>query len=244
MKPFVLLATRPEEDLANEEYQAFMRFSGLTPDQLIRVRLEQGPMPDFDLEQVSGFIIGGSPFTSSTPDKDKTPLQRRAEGEMAALLDKLVPMDFPFFGACYGVGTLGGHEGAVIDDTYAEEISAPVITLTDAGRRDPVLRGVPQSFQAYVGHTESCAVLPGKATLLATSDSCPVQMFKIGDNMYATQFHPELDFEGLAGRVYAYQDHGYYPPDEQQRIIDTAQAADVTASHLPLKRFAQLYARP
>ena len=34
---------------------------------------------------------------------------------VADLLDRVVEADFPFFGACYGVGTLACHQGAVVD---------------------------------------------------------------------------------------------------------------------------------
>ena len=40
-------------------------------------------------------------------------MQHRVERELSALLDEVVARDFPFFGACYGVGTLGVHQGGV-----------------------------------------------------------------------------------------------------------------------------------
>ena len=59
---------------------------------------------------------------------------------MSALLDRLVAADFPFLGACYGVGTLGVHEGAVIDGTYGEPIG-PVTDHADRrGARRPAAR--------------------------------------------------------------------------------------------------------
>ena len=36
-------------------------------------------------------------------------------------------------------------------------------------------------------------MLPRHAVLLASSPTCPVQAFRIGSHVYATQFHPELD---------------------------------------------------
>ena len=67
MKPFLLLATRAEDDVADEEYETVLRFSGLRESMLHRVRLEAGPMPPIDLGRYSGVIIGGSPFNSSDP---------------------------------------------------------------------------------------------------------------------------------------------------------------------------------
>lgn len=243
MKPFVFLASRAQEHIADDEYAAFLRFTGLEESQLVRVRLEQESMPEFDLEGISGILVGGSPFSNSTPPEMKSEIQHRVEAELRALLDKLVPLDFPFFGACYGVGTLGSHQGAVIDDTYAEEISAPKIVVTEEGRAHPIMSELPQEFHSYVGHKESCAKLPGHATLMATSSSCPVQMFRIGQNMFGTQFHPELDWHGLELRINEYQHSGYYPPEEKQRIVDSCKNVDVHYSHTLLRRFVELYAQ-
>ena len=47
----------------------------------------------------------------------------------------------------------------------AEPISAARIALTDDGRKDPLLDGLPDEFEAFVGHKEACRVLPPTATL-------------------------------------------------------------------------------
>ncbi len=60
MKPFLLLATRAEDDVADEEYETVLRFSGLQEGRLHRVRLESGPMPPVDLERYSGVARGGT----------------------------------------------------------------------------------------------------------------------------------------------------------------------------------------
>ena len=155
MKPFVLLATRSEDLPADEEYALFLRYTGLDERDLVRVRLEAAPMPRLDLSALSGIFVGGGPFNASDPPERKTPVQHRVEAEFSALLDEVVARDFPFLGACYGVGTLGVHQGAPIDRTYAEPISVVPVTLTDAGASDPILAGLPPTFNAFVGHKEA-----------------------------------------------------------------------------------------
>ncbi len=81
MKPFLLLATRAEDAAADGEYEALLRLGGLAPDELVRVRLEAGPMPSLSLADFSGVIVGGSPFTTSDPDEQKSDVQRRVEAE-------------------------------------------------------------------------------------------------------------------------------------------------------------------
>lgn len=241
MKPFLLLASRAEDAAAEDEYAAYLRYGGLTPGQLRRIRLEAAPLPDLDLTEYSGVIVGGSPFTSSDPPDHKSETQHRVERELAGLLDRIVAQDFPFLGACYGVGTLGRHQGAVIDRTFGEPLGAVEIGLTEAGIADPVLRGMPRTFTAFTGHKEACSSLPAHAVLLASSQACPVQMFRIRGNLYATQFHPELDAEGLVTRIDIYRHAGYFPPESAEELMAAARRFTVTEPMNILKNFVACY---
>lgn len=243
MKPFLLLATRAEDVPADEEYDLFLRFTGLDEQHLRRIRLEAEPMPEIDLDEVSGIFVGGGPFNASDPIEKKSPVQRRVEAEFGALLDRVIARDFPFFGACYGVGTLGSHQGAVIDGRYREPISVIEVERTEAGAADPLLAGLPDVFAAFVGHKEAITELPPSATLLATSAACPVQMFRVGENVYATQFHPECDVEGISTRIHAYADHGYFAADELDLTLAAVRRLPVTHTGTILRAFVERYAR-
>ncbi|TRW47222.1 glutamine amidotransferase [Georgenia yuyongxinii] len=243
MRPFLLLATRPEDAAADSEYRAFLRYGGLTERDLVRVRLDSAPMPPVSLADYSGIFVGGSPYTGSIPVEHKSDTQRRVEAELAGLLDVVVAEDYPFLGACYGVGTLGRHQGATIDGTYAENIGAPWIEVTDDGAADPLLAGMPRRFQAFVGHKEAMTSMPEGAVLLATSAACPVQMFRVKDNLYGTQFHPELDVTGLLERVQIYRDAGYFPPGEQEAVERACRDSQVDMPFRVLRNFVARYAR-
>ncbi len=243
MKPFVLLATRPEDAAADGEYEAMLRFGGLGAEQLVRVRLEAGPLPPLDLDEVSGIIVGGSPFTTSKPEHTKSDVQRRVEAELAALVTEVLARDFPFLGACYGVGTVGVLTGGTVDGTYAEPVAAVPITLTDDGRADPVFGAMPDTFNAFVGHKEAIRVAPPGAVVLATSPACPVQAFRLGRNVYATQFHPELDVPGIQTRIDVYRHAGYFRPDEVDALLEEVRGADVAHASGVLRGFVARYAR-
>ena len=250
MKPFLLLAIRAEDAAADNEYDSFLSLSGLGEGGLRRVRLEQHALGPVDLDDWSGIMLGGGPFNYSDPEELKTPVQRRVEADLAVLLDQVVSADFPFLGACYGIGALGRHQGAVIDRRFAEPVGAVEITLTPAGRRDPLLGGLPAAFQAFTGHKEAVSQLPGpaaaggqagSAVLLASSAGCPVQAFRVGSNVYATQFHPELDVAGLYTRIGVYKHAGYFDPDEADEIKARAARSDVTWPPAILRGFVRRY---
>lgn len=246
MRPFVLLATRAEDLAADDEYAAFLRFSGLDETELVRMRLEDPATPpaaDLDLDAFSGIVLGGSPYTTSVPAESKSADQVRVEADVARLLDRVVAEDRPFLGACYGVGTLGVHQGADVDGTYREPIGAVTVTLTADGAVDPLTSALPSSFQAFVGHKEAVTKLPAHAVLLASSPACPVQAFRVGRNVYATQFHPELDVPGLHTRIGVYRHYGYFEPHEAEVLIEETRHAVVNDPPRLLPRFVELFAR-
>ena len=244
MKPFLLLATRADDAVADNEYEAFLGFTGLDEGSLRRHRLESVPLGDLDLADWSGLLMGGGPFNASDPAETKSPAQVRVERELAVLLDDVVAKDFPMFGACYGVGTIGVHQGAMVDTTYAESIGPIEVRLTEAGRTDPLFSILPGTFQAFVGHKEAVRTLPSHVTHLASSPACPVQAFRVGQNVYATQFHPELDLHGLCLRIEAYRYAGYYEPEQMDALLETARGGVVVEPPRLLQRFVELYARP
>jgi GMP synthase (glutamine-hydrolysing) len=243
VKPFLFLAIRAEDIAADEEYAAMLRCTGLDEAQLRRVRIEQGPLDPPDLDSLSGIILGGGPFQASDPDSSKSAVQRRVEADLSTLFDQVVARDFPFFGACYGIGTLGRHQGAVVDRTYAEPIGGTFIELTPDGLLDPLLGVAGSPFGAYVGHKEAITTLPAHAVALASSPSCPVQAFRVGERAYATQFHPELDIDGLATRIAVYRYAGYFDPQQADAVLAAARASGVTETPNLLGRFVELFAR-
>jgi len=242
VKPFLLLAIRAEDAAADNEYDSFLTLGGLDESELGRVRLEQRALGDVDLRDWSGILLGGGPLNYTDPEELKTPVQRRVEADLRGLLDRVVDADFPFLGACYGIGALGRHQGAVVDRRYAEPIGTVPVTLTGEGRRDPLLRGLPATFDAFVGHKEALSRLPHHAVLLASSPACPVQAFRIGSRVYATQFHPELDAAGLCTRIDVYKHAGYFEAGQAGDLMALARRSSVTHPPEILRRFSRRYA--
>ena len=242
-KPFLLLSIRGEAAAADNEYDSFLRFTGLPEAELPRVNLAQHQMPPVDLNELSGILLGGGPWNASDPRETKSAAQVSAETAIDRLLDVVVARDFPFLGACYGIGTLGLNQGAVVDRSWPEPVGPLSVSLTAQGEADPLFAGVPTDFAAYGGHKEAMVTLPSNAVQLATSAACPVQAFRVGSNVYATQFHPELDLEGVCTRIEVYKNAGYFPPTEAETLKKRSRAVEVRHPMSLLTNFVARYRR-
>jgi GMP synthase (glutamine-hydrolysing) len=242
VEPFLLLSIRADDAAADNEYESFLTLAGLTEAELRRVRLDRRALGDIDLRDWSGIWVGGGPFNYTDPDEKKSSVQRRVEADLNRLLDAIIGADFPFLGACYGVGALGRHQGGVLDRRYPEDVGTVRIVLTAAGRSDPLLADLPEEFDAFTGHKEAVSELPEHAVLLASSADCPVQAFRVGANAYATQFHPELDVAGLCTRIDVYKHAGYFDPSKADELKAEARRSDVSHPPAILRAFVRRYA--
>lgn len=241
-KPILIMQLRPEDDTSESEYEAILKYGGLAAGDTERLRIEQSGIPELDLDAYAAIIVGGSPFDISTPEHEKSEIQRQIEQDFRNLFDAVVPRDFPFLGACCGCGLLGSYLDTPISGRYAEPVGGAVVALTDAGRQDPLLEGFPERIEVLLGHKEACDRVPDGATLLLTGDACPVQMFRVGENVYATQFHPEGDAEGFIVRIHAYKHHGYFPPETADALIVAVSREDTPYPREILRRFVARYA--
>jgi GMP synthase (glutamine-hydrolysing) len=217
VKPFLVLQLRPEDEAADDEFNAFLARGGLTEDQTTRIRLDQTRLPALSLEDYAGVIVGGGPGCVSDPPEKKAPdrgadrgrypvAHARDRGPRRAVHGLLLwpwhPR--PSHGRARGKGR------------YGEPIGGVDCTVTEAGAKDPLLKGLPTDFRALVGHKEAVETLPEGVTTLASSAPCPVQMVRTGRNVYATQFHPEANGETFATRIRIYNGYGYFDPDDAE----------------------------
>ena len=244
MKPFLLLATRAEDAAADNEYESFLKFAGLAERDLRRVRLERGALGPVDLQEWSGFFLGGSPFTVSDPEDVKSPVQRRVEADLRGLLGRVIGADFPFLGTCYGIGALGSLVGAVIDRRYAEPVGPVTITLTRQGRQDPLLAACPPRSTRSPATRRRSAGCPGRRS--GWPGPGPARCMRSGSAPMSTppssipNSTPPACTPGSRSTRIA----GYFPPGQADELKTRAGRADVTHPPAILRRFAQRYACP
>ena len=74
---------------------------------------------------------------------------------------------------------LGNYIGASISQKYAGAVGGATIALSEERKRDPLLRGFPDTFRVLLGHKEACDDTPPGAVLLASNTARPVQMFRV-----------------------------------------------------------------
>lgn len=240
-KPFLIIQLRPEDATADSEFDKILHYGELEKNEVVRLRVETGDFPEIHLDHYTAIIVGGSPFDISTAAAAKPPVQQVIEEGFKLLFEDLVRLDFPFLGCCSGSGLLGNFLGAPVSRKYAEPVGAVEVSLTGAGREDPLLSDLPDLFRVLTGHKEAVDALPEEAVLLATNSQCPVQMFRVRKNIYATQFHPEGDSEGFTVRINVYRNHGYFPPESAQRLIEAVAQEHTPDAHRILQRFVQRF---
>ncbi|MFH1620883.1 MAG: glutamine amidotransferase [Patescibacteria group bacterium] len=242
MKSFLVLQLRPNDEAADGELQAIIKFGVLSNDEITRIRMEKEGIPDINLDDFSGVIVGGGSSNVSDKEEEKSPEQQRFEKDLVKLLDKIIEKDFPYLGACYGIGILAIHQKCPVSkEHFTEDVGPTEISLTEEAANDPLTRGLPKHFLAFVGHKEACQEQPANSVLLATSKKCPVQMIRLKNNIYGLQFHPELDVPGIIQRINIYKYAGYFPPEDADRIIEICKQTKITVPPMILKKFIERY---
>ena len=242
MRRFLILQLRPETEASDNEFQAFLDKGGLAPNGVLRIRLDQASMEDIALDGFAGVIVGGGPGCVSDSAEAKSPLDSRMEADVMRLMPEIARQDIPFLGCCYGIGILASHLGGdVSKKRHGEAVGVSTCHLTGEGRADPILKGCPGTFDAFVGHKEALQALPPGAAHLISSGPCPFQMIRYKRNIYATQFHPEADAKVFETRIKIYKEYGYFRPEDVDSLIDMVHAADVAAPERILRNFVDAY---
>ncbi len=120
--------------------------------------------------------------------------------EECHLLEAAVRADMPTLGICLGAQLTAKVLGAKIMKAPHKEVGWYNVRLTAEGRKDSLFKGLGEELRVFQWH-EDMFELPGTAALLAAcpgatareSQTCRNQAFRYGHNVYALQFHLEVD---------------------------------------------------
>lgn len=244
-KPLLLAVCRPPGAIAQDEIIAFAQFGNLnlsTDLQQVQLLEETCDLPTNkeELEKYCAVIITGSPLGFIHPQEHKDQAHIRMENRLDKFVRLLVEQDFPTIAICYGIQAFALAYNGTITRKYPEDLQAAYLTLTEAGKNDPVVGNLPTDFRSYVGHSDAIDILPPEAVVLVRGKSCPIHMVRIGEHVYGTQFHPEITTAGMMIRIDSYGDT-YFPAKEINIVLKRCKEADVTASHKIITNFLNRY---
>ena len=203
----LLQARRDTDPAKREERESFAYRSGLPVEQFESHDLLEGPPSRESVAGFDGIMIGGSgDFYVSKGDLDH--FERSLD-----FLAEVSESGLPMFGSCFGFQCLvEARGGQIVHDPESMEIGTYEISLTEAGRDDPLFGQLPDTFWAQLGRKDRAARLPDGVPNLASSARCGMQALRVpGKPVWASQFHPELDGETNRERylfyLSGYSDH-------------------------------------
>lgn len=241
MAPLVYLCARPQGDAAAAEYESFRLAMRLSHDGLERWDLVREELPADFATRWRGAVVGGSPFNVTDPESTKTDAQRTLEAGLARLAAEAASGGIAALFTCYGIGVATRTLGGDVTRAYPEDTGPTTVTLTEEGRRDPLFGALAQSFTALTAHKEGVDRLPEGAVLLAENSGCPVQAYRVGEKLYATQFHPEPTGRAFTERMAVYRDDGYFAANDYDRIAAQVLAASLSEPPRILRAFASTF---
>ncbi len=122
------------------------------------------------------------------------------------LLRCSVAATVPVLGVCLGAQLLASACGGTVRRSpHGLEVGVLPVEMLPASAGDPLLGAAPRNLPAVLFHGDEVAVPPPGAIVLARTDQCAVQAFRLGESTWGVQFHPEAGVESVASWVRAYE---------------------------------------
>lgn len=183
-KVLVVVNSRPS---SLRRMQPWLEDAGL--DLVVAVG-EEG-LPD-DLASFDGLIMLGGGLMPD--DDDRAPWLAR-ERELAA---EAIAADIPTLGVCLGAQIIAHVAGGEVRASYGTpERGATPVFVTEQGVDDAVLSSLSPAAHVIENHQDMITRLPDAAVLLASSEACVNQAFRLGRHVRGVQFHPEAGARDL-----------------------------------------------
>jgi GMP synthase (glutamine-hydrolysing) len=234
------VCARPQRAAAEAEYTSFREGMRLGTDGLAFLDLVRDDLPADVFDRFAGFVVGGSPFNLTDPPVAKSPEQRRVEAGLERIAAEAAASRTTALFTCYGIGVVTRMLGGEVSRDFPEDTGPASIRLTSDGVADGLFGGLSTPFTALTAHKEGTAAVPPGGMLLAENDDCPVQAYRVGDRLWATQFHPEPTPKAFTERMAIYRNDGYFPAEDFDHLSDRVLAASVTEPVRLLERFARI----
>jgi len=200
-KRILIVQSRSSPDWVEREQKNYRRTIGELAEIEFLSALDERlswSSPDEFLKNSAGVIFGGSSdfdFHGGRDEKDPARLMSMIILSRAKnIVTHARAVNLPILGVCFGHQMIAQmHGGNVQCDSSQGKTGSHEIYLTGHGVEDPLYKNFPPTFVAQYWHKDSVTNLPEGATLLATGPTCRFSALRYGDNIYTTQFHPEVE---------------------------------------------------
>jgi GMP synthase (glutamine-hydrolysing) len=142
-----------------------------------------------DIRGADGLILMGGPMSAN----DDLPYLRRE----LELIGEAASAGLPILGVCLGAQLIAKALGARVYKNRVKEIGWYPVQWTEAATRDPLHQGLSGADTVFHWHGETFDLPPG-AELLACSEACRHQAYRVGSNIYGLQYHLEVTPDMIA----------------------------------------------
>jgi len=159
------------------------------------------------MKDFQGVILGGSGELYFDGEKDQADPARKMSYELVeklrALFVYLFENDIPTLGICYGHQLLGAFAGAQVTcDKNQQKTKSHELKLMVDKNNYFLFSDLPESFRAHYGHKDSLDRIPeGAVLLMHGGDECKFSALQYKNNIFTTQFHPELTFADMLKKM-------------------------------------------
>lgn len=208
----------------------FQAGMGLSKSQICVVAVHEGEdLPN--IATVSAVVITGSPAYVT----DLAPWNYIAAEFIKEAFDAKLPM----MGVCYGHQLIAWAFGGRVDfHPLGREIGTVTLSGSEHVGTDKLLAGLPKTMEVNVSHQQSVIDLPVGAVPLYSNDFDPNHGFRLGEQTWCFQFHPEFDQTITRAYIQARQDEINKEGLDAEKLLagvtETPESADI------LRRFRDI----
>ncbi len=137
------------------------------------------PLEELQAANLDGLLLsGGAPRVG-------------VDGELGNCGSYIDGLDIPILGICAGHQYMARHFGGDAAPGNPPEFGAVEMEVLEEG---DILRDVPKTSTIWASHHDEVSVVPDDFTVLAKSETCPVQVMRHNDRpLFGMQFHPEVE---------------------------------------------------
>lgn len=152
---------------------------------------------------------------------------------------EMVRAGVPVLGVCYGHQLMAWALGGEVDyHPQGSEVGQLAVSLNAAGRCDPLLQGLPDTFDVFLSHEQSVITPPPGAVVLGASSHDAHQIMRYSPTALSVQFHPEFVAPVMSKIITSRSERVAMKGKDRDALL--ANVSDTPFSRAILQRFEQL----